>query len=122
MKLQSVTVVGVSPKYVKVILKAFGSELKSFTFDSCLDLDLADLMPCTKLESLFILGSTLDPAVNGSNIVAHTFLPQLRSIEAGICLGTWSHLFEKNTALTRVLMNCFHVGTVVSTYISINLF
>jgi len=119
-KLLSVTIVGVSPKFVKAILKSFGSELESLTFESCLELDLSDLLPCVKLESLFILShSTLDPKAIGSNIIAHTFIPQLTSIESGICLSSWAFLFEGKSALTRVFLNCFHLGTVVSIHIYI---
>jgi len=99
-----------------VILKAFGPKLKRLSFHHiAYDFDLADLMPCVKLETLLIKDvTTFDEDEPPVKLDANQFLPKLKSLESEVCLGPhWMRLFEQKPGLTHVALCCCHVGTKV---------
>ena len=99
---------------VKSILSVFGPHLKHLTLESCKEINLQDLMPCLQLETLCLqMKSTLDLEESDPISEPESFLPQLKSLESDICLGALSHLFEEKPDLTRVVLNCYHVGIKV---------
>ncbi len=112
-----------SQKFVKSILNAFGPHLQHLEFNECHELNLADLVVCPLLESLHITKwNTLDGKQYGFSFTTSEFLPQLKSVESGICLsGCWRY-FEGITTLTRIVLYCCHIGTGVRTFLSIFLF
>ena len=73
--------------YVTPVLKVFSPGLKQLEFEGFYDVELADLALCSELESLNLHKTNLwmespheiDPA---------TFLPNLKSFQSKICLGT----------------------------------
>jgi len=108
-----------TPRFIKAVLKAFGPKLKSLAFDSCNNISLADLIPCTNLESLkFIKFSSIalhEESEQNAALTAEDFLPELVSLESSICLGPFaSQLFEHKSKLTSVTLNCCHIGAKVS--------
>lgn len=107
-----------TPRFIKAVLKAFGPKLKSLAFESC-NISLADLIPCTNLETLKFLKSSsiasLEEGEQNSEITAESFLPELVSLESSICLGPFAaQLFEHKSKLTSVSLNCCHIGAKVS--------
>ena len=102
------------PEHVRVILKAFASSLKQVTFKSCQNINLMDLMPCTQLEGLCILeSSSLEETKAEPDGLSFSFLPHLKSFESNICLGLWSLWLEGKHELTRIILECCHIGTKV---------
>ena len=97
MQLESITFMGMSPEYVKVILRAFSGTLKRVTFTSCKNINLVDLIPCTQLENLRVLKSSslADIKVEPSLLSPDSFLPHLKSFESRICdLTPWTSWLE----------------------------
>ena len=91
------------------VLKVFGPELKQLEFEGFYDVELADLALCSKLESLNLHKTNvwMDPPKETDPT---TFLPNLKSFQTEICLGTYSHLFEEKSSLVRLVLNCSHVA------------
>jgi len=108
-------------EYTRVVLKVFAPNVKNLTFKHCEEVDLADVVACTKLESLQLISltgrygrNTLSPRkVDQESWNSHSFLPQLKSIQSDICLGQWASLLEKKPTLTRIVLNCCHFGILV---------
>jgi len=91
--------------------------LKKLTLNCCEDVNLEALLPCSQLESLRLGdSSSLIPAEDQHPIDHSSFLPNLKTFEAAICLkdGVWASLFELKSSLTRIALNCCHIGTNVS--------
>ena len=111
------TVHSLAPEDLQLILKVFGPQLKSLTIEHGYNINLADFVSCSQLESLRSLSdesSLLIPKQDESVVCASTFLPKLKHFESGFCLGAWSSLFEERNALTRIVLRCCHIGTNVS--------
>ncbi len=77
-----------SAKYVKVVLKAFGPNLKKLSLARIKNLSLADLVPCNELEDLHIF---IDCKVDRSGVdfmlEKDSFLPKLKKLKTMSCLG-----------------------------------
>ncbi len=118
LKLDSVIFVLVAPEFVRLILEMFGPSLQHLKFVLCDDVDLLNLLPCTRLKSLLIMASSsttsLAKGIPSLKLRANEFLPKLEIIETDCCLGHWSRLFEENSGLTSVSLTCCHIGTSVS--------
>lgn len=106
---------------MKILLKVFGQDLLDLTFNRCSNevVTLEDLLSCSKLESLRFQRNLPITSVSLQSIkfppVTKDFLPNLKSFESNICLGsTWSRIFEEKLTLTSVKLNCVHIGTEVS--------
>ena len=116
-QLENIAIVNVPSEYINVILKVFGPNLKHLTIENSKNVDLAALMTCSQLESLTLKDGvklkripTDHPTLNPGS-----FLPKLESLESEICLGTyWTRVFEQKSGLTRVALNCCHIGTKVN--------
>ena len=85
----------------------------------CELIDVADLVPCMKLEVLriFLSSSLLLPSENPEEkyFPSGPFLPKLNRLESDICLSSrYSHLFEEKDSLTYLDLECCHVGTKAS--------
>ena len=97
---------------VKPILNALGHALKSLDIIES-KLDLAQLVPCCYLERLTIWeGCSIinDGADGTASLISLPFLPVLKSFSSSVCLGEWSPLFESKTSLTKLGLNCSHIG------------
>lgn len=105
-----------SPEYVKVILEAFAPSLKRATFNSCKNINLLDLLPCSQLESLRILKSSslADIKVESDGRLSpKAILPHLKFFESEICLNLWTLWLEAKSELTHVVLNCCNNDTQV---------
>lgn len=115
-QLENIAIVNVPSEYINVILKVFGSNLKHLTIENSKNVDLSTLMNFTLLESLVLKDgvqlkrmTTDKPTLNPG-----LFLPKLKTLESEICLGAyWTRVFEQKASLTRVALNCCHIGTKV---------
>ncbi len=115
-QLTAITLRGVKPEYVKPILKVFGPGLENLKAKFCSFFPMAYLLSCPKLRSLSILfGFSRDDMkeYERSNVNPVTFLPQLESFETNFCIGPWSTLIEQKSTLTRLILDCCHIGTGV---------
>lgn len=99
-------------EYVKCILEVFGEDLKNlFLWGRREDkFNLADLAPCSNLESLFLSSCTLEEEEDVAALDAATFLPNLKSFTSDSCLGSRSCYFEEKSSLIKLKLNCSHVG------------
>lgn len=97
---------------MKAILEVFAPTLQHLSLQSCREINLAELAPCVKLESLRILeldsSLSTESEQNVSTIKAATFLPSLKSVQSDICLGCHSLLFEEKSTLIRLVLSCSH--------------
>ncbi len=108
-----------SAKYVKVVLKAFGPNLKKLSLARIKNLSLEDLVPCDELEDLHIF---IDCHVDCSGVdfmlEKDSFLPKLKKLKTMSCLGHWSRLLEvKSETLTDIELHCCHIGTKVTIFL-----
>ena len=108
-----ITLDNVRQEYLQSILNAFGPTLKDLTLRSCNQISLSNLVStCSSLESLsFLQGCSL--VDEASTLNPDTFLPNLKKFESDICLGAMSHFFEGKSTLTRLVLNCSHIGNEV---------
>jgi len=104
-----------SPEYVRVILEAFAPSLMSVSFNSCENINLMDLLPCTQLESLVIFepSSLVATKVDPSRLSSCSFLPNLNYLESHICLGLLTSWLETKSEMTGIVLSCCHIGTEV---------
>ena len=71
-------------------------------------IDLAHLRPCVNLEELKIGAHC---TVSLSALSVGPFLPSLKKLVTGCCLGEWSRLFERQRPLLTCLnLSCCHIG------------
>lgn len=85
-----------------------------------------DLLPCIQLELLQItqtndsnVKSVLKPGdeiFSLPEVQAGNFLPNLKMMFSGICLGKKSRLFEEKNSLTTLELHCSHIGTNASDF------
>ncbi len=97
-------------------MKIFGPKLKQLAFDCCQNVNLFELSSFEQLETLRILDKTKLKKIpaNQPTLSADAFLPKLTNLECEVCMGPyWTHFFEQKSGLTRVALNCFHIGTNV---------
>ena len=94
-------------------MSVIGSQLLKLNFFNCDDIDLAaELLPCKKVEDLFInSGSTLVPISPDVKIPADCFLPVVKEIFITSCSSDVCRLLETaRPSLTKLNFNCVHFG------------
>merc|ERR1711911_145218 len=106
----------VSANNRQIILRALGSQIRTLSFYEVQDIDLMDLMACSKLEDLTISArcSLLNNGDGQRQLTTAEevgFLPKLRRLECGICLGSMSRLLQEKRSYTHLRINCCHVAT-----------
>ncbi len=113
-QLNSITLLGVDSKFVKLILDVFGPTLKMLKLDSLNKMKLSDMAPCSKLEELTIKRCHNFEASYPSNWTWANILPHLKSIKSECCLGNWAPLIERKlSSLNAAQLSCCHIGTDV---------
>ncbi len=100
--------------FCKAILNSFGPKLQNLAILFCHGIVLEDLAVCRNLKTLEILQlNTLNASGNQTLLNSQTFLPNLISFTADICLGDQLRVFEEKTTLETLYLNCSHIGTTV---------
>ena len=93
----------------------FQEEIVELAYASIENINLHDLTPCVKLESLRILfDSTISSLPELALPLAESYLPNLKKLESEICLGNWSLLFQEKSSYTHLVLDCCHVATKAS--------
>lgn len=117
--LQTITTIyfrNIAPEYVHPIFKIFGSELLQLQFSFKSKFYVEDLASASRLESLLI-GSHCELMMRSKEDATllrdDNFLPQLKKLESGSCLGSLSYLFEKKTTLEKLTLECCHIGAEI---------
>lgn len=101
-----------SAGYRKIVLEVFHEEVLELTYAYVDLIDLHDLTPCTKLESLHILfNSTISSLLESELPLIEGYLPNLKKLESETCLGNWSLLFQEKKTYTHLVLDCCHVAT-----------
>jgi len=114
-KVQNITFFKVSPGFTKAVLELFQEEIVELAYASIENINLHDLTPCVKLESLRILfDSTISSLPELALPLAESYLPNLKKLESEICLGNWSLLFQEKSSYTHLVLDCCHVATKAS--------
>jgi len=113
-QLNSITLLGVDSKFVKLILDVFGPTLRKLELDFMKEVEMSHLAPCSLLEELTIKRCRNMKASYPANWTWATFLPQLKSIKSECCLENWAPLFERKLgSLIAAQLSCCHIGTDV---------
>ena len=107
--------VEISSDYRLVVLSAIGHQLQSLCLSHTLSIDvIAELGPYDQLEELTITHycTLLPPPLSDADFPpADTFLPRLKKLKIGCCIGLWSPLFERQRPLlTKLELTCPHIG------------
>jgi len=101
---------------VHPILKIFGSELLKLQFSFKSKFYVEDLASASRLESLLICSRCelmMRSKEDAALLRDDNFLPQLKKLESGSCLGSLSYLFEKKTTLEKLTLECCHIGAEI---------
>ena len=101
--------------YRQTLLSHIGSHLRMMELFDCSNIDpVAELLPCTLLDSLDLSSSSLISRPRPCLIddVNIQFLPSLERLGTrATCLGDWSSLFEcPRPLLTHLFLSCSHIG------------
>ena len=116
--LQTITTIyfrNIAPEYAHPILKIFGSELLQLQFSFKSKVYVEDLASASRLESLLICSRCelmMRSKEDAALLRDDNFLPQLKKLESGSCLGSLSYLFEKKT-LEKLTLECCHIGAEI---------
>ena len=100
--------------FCKAILHSFGPKLQTLMINYSPKIVLEDLAVCHNLKNLAIFQmNALNTSGNQTPLNSQTFLPNLISFRADICLGDQLRVFEEKTTLETLYLNCSHIGTTV---------
>jgi len=105
---------GIGPEYFRVLLASIGDKFINMEFEVC-NINLLDLVLCTNLEVLDFgfgceLDSTPESALDQINQGGTMFLPNLKELTVGCCMGKSSRLIETiRPSLTKVDLLCCHL-------------
>jgi len=98
------------PKNRRAVLASLGGQLPSVKYDSCANIDFAELVLCTGLSGLKIEYGDIKPTLSTNPIDAETFLPQWRKLYVDSCLGRESRLFENvRPSMEDLYIHCVHL-------------
>ena len=90
-----------------------GPQLLKLNYFNCFAIDVvAELLPCKKVEDMFInKGSLLVPISPGVDIPADRFMPSLKYLFLTICSSDISRLLETSRpSFVKLICNCVHFG------------
>ena len=113
-QINDVNLLAVPTDYTRVIFNCKGAQLLHVQIYGS-TVDLSHLRPCSKVETLVIWNDIeMKPSATAdipiSAIEASSFLPQLKSLDVGCCLGEWSRLLETERPLLKDLqLLCTHL-------------
>ena len=105
--------VDVASDYRRAVLSVIGPKLLELKFFNCDGIDIAaELLPCKKVEDVFInKGSLLVPISPGVDIPADSFMPSLKYLFLTICSSDISRLLETSRpSFVKLICNCVHFG------------
>jgi len=105
----------VSSDYRRAIMSTLGHQLQSLSLWDTSSIDvIAELGPCNQLGELRIAHDCKllpTPLSEADFPPADTFLPRLKTLKIGCCIGSWSFLFERHRPLlTKLELACPHIG------------
>ena len=105
----------VSSDYRRAVLSTLGHQLQSLSLWGTSSIDvIAELGLCNQLEELRIAHDCKllpTPLSEADFPPADTFLPRLKTLKIGCCIGSWSFLFERHRQLlTKLELACPHIG------------
>jgi hypothetical protein len=122
-----VNIKSISAVYRHILLSHIGNQLRQLFLFDCQEIDpFTELLPCAKLEFLYISPDcAMAPFPSDARPIAdalvNCFLPLLEKMTSSICLGDWSRLFEcHRPSMTLLTLTCSHIGVYSTSSFSWN--